>query len=130
MQGLRDYADDKDFQKKWQHVKGLAKEKAVAKIKSLTGVEVRPDAIMDVQVSSCLPLRSCLSLLARLYSPSCNTKFSTEQHTTISCYEKTMKMAISIACPDFAPAGQRQGVNETYNQIARFYTAMILPELL
>ena len=50
LQGLRQHADDKDFQKKWQEVKQTAKEKAVVRIKQLTGVAVRPDALMDVQV--------------------------------------------------------------------------------
>ncbi len=50
VQGLRQHADDKDFQQKWQEVKQTAKEKAVARIKKLTGVDVRRDALMDVQV--------------------------------------------------------------------------------
>ena len=50
VQGLRQHADDKDFQQKWQAVKQTAKEKAVARIKKLTGIDVRPDALMDVQV--------------------------------------------------------------------------------
>ena len=50
LQGLRKQADEPEFQKKWQHVKQVAKEKAVAKLKELTGVQARPDAIMDVQV--------------------------------------------------------------------------------
>lgn len=54
LQGLRQHADDKDFQKKWQEVKQTAKEKAVARIKQLTGVAVRPDALMDVQVHTLL----------------------------------------------------------------------------
>ena len=39
MQGLRDHADDPAFQKKWQEVKLLAKQKAARKIEALTGVQ-------------------------------------------------------------------------------------------
>lgn len=66
MQGLREYADDSDFQKKWHDVKQTAKEKAVARIKELTGVAVRPDALMDVQVFS--PVRVELGKAMNVYN--------------------------------------------------------------
>ena len=50
LQGLRQYADNLDFQAKWQAVKVAAKEKAVTRIRELTGIAVRADALMDVQV--------------------------------------------------------------------------------
>ena len=50
LQGLRKFADDKAFQQKWQAVKQTAKERAVARIRELTGVDIRSDALMDVQV--------------------------------------------------------------------------------
>ena len=51
MQGLRKHADDPDFQQKWQAVKLNAKSHAMAKIAQLSGVEVRADALLDIQVS-------------------------------------------------------------------------------
>ena len=63
LQGLRKHADEPEFQKKWQHVKQVAKEKAVAKLKELTGVQARPDAIMDVQV--CCPSLHAASCAAK-----------------------------------------------------------------
>ena len=40
MQGLRQYADDAEFQSKWQAVKQEAKLKAVQRIRELTGIQV------------------------------------------------------------------------------------------
>eukprot|EP00891_Asterochloris_glomerata_P002508 jgi/Astpho2/2508/fgenesh1_pm.00048_%23_17_t len=50
LQGLRDHADDPAFQKKWQEVKLLAKQKAARKIEALTGVTVNPNALLDIQI--------------------------------------------------------------------------------
>jgi starch phosphorylase len=47
---LRPLADDAALQQKWRDVKSAAKIKAAAKIKEWTGVEVRTDALFDVQV--------------------------------------------------------------------------------
>lgn len=50
VQGLRQHADDPAFQAEWQEVKLIAKTKALAKIKELTGVSISPDAMLDIQV--------------------------------------------------------------------------------
>lgn len=47
---MREHATDKSFQAKWQAVKTTAKQKAQRKIEELTGVKVRADSLMDVQV--------------------------------------------------------------------------------
>jgi starch phosphorylase len=47
---LRPLADDPALQARWREVKGRAKAKAAAKIRGWTGVEVRTDALFDVQV--------------------------------------------------------------------------------
>lgn len=52
LQGLRQHAEDPEFQQKWQEVKLIAKTKAVAKISALTGIKLSPDALLDVQVSA------------------------------------------------------------------------------
>lgn len=49
-QGLREYADDPAFQEKWQEVKQIAKTKAVEKIAQITGEEIPPQALLDIQV--------------------------------------------------------------------------------
>ena len=49
-QGLREHARDPEFQAKWQAVKRCAKTKAMAKVRDLTGVECKPEALLDVQV--------------------------------------------------------------------------------
>lgn len=50
VQGLRKKADDANFQSKWQAMKLEAKKKAVKKVEELTGVQLHPEALMDVQV--------------------------------------------------------------------------------
>lgn len=50
LQLLRDHADDPQFQEEWRAVKATAKKKAAAKIESLTGIKVNPNALFDVQV--------------------------------------------------------------------------------
>lgn len=50
MQGLREYADNPEFQAKWQEVKAKAKGKAVNHIREITGVDVPVDALLDIQV--------------------------------------------------------------------------------
>lgn len=50
LQLLRDHADDAAFQTEWMEVKALAKKRAAAKIESLTGTKVNPNALFDVQV--------------------------------------------------------------------------------
>lgn len=50
VQLLRDHADDPQFQEQWREVKAVAKKKCAARIESLTGVKVKPDALFDVQV--------------------------------------------------------------------------------
>lgn len=49
-QDLREHARDPEFQAKWQEVKRRAKTKAMAKVRDLTGVECKPEALLDVQV--------------------------------------------------------------------------------
>ena len=60
LQGLRAFADSADFQKKWREVKLQAKKRAMAKIQELTGVELNPSSMLDVQVG-CPCLRRCPS---------------------------------------------------------------------
>ena len=50
VQRLRDYADDPQLQEQWREVKAIAKKKAAARIETLTGVKVNPEALFDVQV--------------------------------------------------------------------------------
>ena len=50
LQGLEAHADDPQFQAKWRDVKLEAKGRALAKIEELTGVKLRPDALLDIQV--------------------------------------------------------------------------------
>ena len=50
MQGLREHADDPAFQEKWREVKQIAKSKAVEKIAQITGEEIPPHALLDIQV--------------------------------------------------------------------------------
>lgn len=50
IQLLRDHADDPGMQEEWQAVKAAAKKRAAAKIESLTGIKVNPNALFDVQV--------------------------------------------------------------------------------
>lgn len=58
VQNLRDHADEPGLQEEWREVKAIAKKKAAARIESLTGVKVNPNALFDVQVghraASCL----------------------------------------------------------------------------
>ena len=55
LQGLRAFADSADFQKKWREVKLQAKKRAMAKIQELTGVELNPSSMLDVQVGLLSP---------------------------------------------------------------------------
>jgi Carbohydrate phosphorylase len=55
LQGLRQYADNAEFQKQWQEVKLAAKSKAMAKIEALTGVKLNPHSMLDVQVGCTRP---------------------------------------------------------------------------
>ena len=50
VQRLRDRADDPAFQAQWQDVKAVAKQTAMARITALTGVQLPPNALLDVQV--------------------------------------------------------------------------------
>uniref|UniRef100_A0A7S1SM83 Alpha-1,4 glucan phosphorylase n=1 Tax=Tetraselmis chuii TaxID=63592 RepID=A0A7S1SM83_9CHLO len=48
--GLRAYADDKEFHKKWSAVKLANKERLASKILADTGVELNPESMFDVQI--------------------------------------------------------------------------------
>lgn len=48
--GLRKFAEDKEFQKKWVAIKHDNKVKLAAKIKATTGVELNTNAMFDVQI--------------------------------------------------------------------------------
>merc|ERR1712072_14128 len=50
LQGLREHAEDEEFQQKWATVKLEAKTKLGQMLKDLSGDEVNMDAIFDVQV--------------------------------------------------------------------------------
>lgn len=50
LQRLRDSADDAALHEEWFSVKAQAKKRAAAKIESLTGIKVNPNALFDVQV--------------------------------------------------------------------------------
>jgi starch phosphorylase len=50
LKGLKDHADDKEFQQKWASVKKEAKTNLAQLLKQLTGDDVNMDAIFDVQV--------------------------------------------------------------------------------
>ncbi|CAL8466863.1 g6399 [Coccomyxa elongata] len=50
LQGLRQYADDPEFQQKWADVKGIAKAKALAHIREITGVQISDHVMLDIQV--------------------------------------------------------------------------------
>ncbi|MCC2616003.1 glycogen/starch/alpha-glucan phosphorylase [Aestuariibacter halophilus] len=50
LQGLADFADDAKFQKAFMQIKHQNKVDLAADIKALTGVEVDPNAIFDVQI--------------------------------------------------------------------------------
>ena len=52
---MREKADDPDFQRQWREVKAKAKAAAMAKISSLTGVQLPANSMLDVQVGA----RSC-----------------------------------------------------------------------
>lgn len=82
MQGLREHADDPAFQEKWREVKQIAKSKAVEKIAQITGEEIPPHALLDIQVGVtctvsgqlCAARGSCSSNLlpvtiSQLYKP-------------------------------------------------------------
>lgn len=48
-QGLRQYADDPEFQQKWADVKNIAKAKALAHIRDITGVQISDHVMLDIQ---------------------------------------------------------------------------------
>jgi hypothetical protein len=50
VQGLREHADDPEFQQKWADVKAIAKSKAIARISELTGVQISDNVLLDIQV--------------------------------------------------------------------------------
>jgi hypothetical protein len=52
LQRLRDSADSPALHEEWFSVKAQAKKRAAAKIESLTGIKVNPNALFDVQVGS------------------------------------------------------------------------------
>jgi len=52
LEGLRDKAEDGEFQKKWKAVKQKNKERLAAKIKEITGDTVDINAMFDIQVAS------------------------------------------------------------------------------
>ena len=48
-QGLREHADDPEFRAQWAGVKNVAKAKAMARIRELTGENLPDDAMLDIQ---------------------------------------------------------------------------------
>ena len=48
--GLREYADDRDFQQAWRHVKAANKVQLARLIRERTGISVDPAMLFDVQV--------------------------------------------------------------------------------
>jgi starch phosphorylase len=56
LQRLRDSAGDAALQEEWFSVKAQAKKRAAAKIESLTGIKVNPNALFDVQVGPAAPV--------------------------------------------------------------------------
>ncbi len=62
MQGLRAHADDPEFQQKWADVKAIAKSKAIAHIRDITGVQISDHVMLDIQ--ACLPASMQSALVA------------------------------------------------------------------
>jgi glycogen phosphorylase len=50
LKGLESFANDETFRRKWMEVKLENKKNLVTEIKELTGIEVNPEMLMDVQV--------------------------------------------------------------------------------
>ncbi len=50
LKGLEAYIDNKDFRKKWMHVKLENKKNLAHHVKQLTGIEINPEMLIDVQV--------------------------------------------------------------------------------
>jgi glycogen phosphorylase len=50
LKGLESFANDETFRRKWMEVKLENKKNLVTEIKELTGIEVKPEMLMDVQV--------------------------------------------------------------------------------
>nr|AAU06197.1 glycogen phosphorylase-like protein [Dactylellina haptotyla] len=50
LNGLEKYADDKEFQKDWMHIKFRNKQRLAKYIKDTTGIVVNPSALFDIQV--------------------------------------------------------------------------------
>lgn len=50
LKGLESYADDEDFRRKWMQVKLENKKNLVHQVKELTGIEISPEMLIDVQV--------------------------------------------------------------------------------
>ena len=85
LQGLRKRADDADFQSKWQAMKLEAKKKAVRKVEELTGVQLHPEALMDVQVKRIHEYkRQLLNLLSIVHRYNKIKQMSPEERLKVS----------------------------------------------
>ena len=50
LQGLREHAESAEFRQAWRECKLKAKTRAMAKMEKMTGVKLRPEAMLDIQV--------------------------------------------------------------------------------
>ncbi|CAL5225473.1 g8295 [Coccomyxa viridis] len=66
--GLRQYADDKDFQKKWRAIKHENKARLAAKIKERTGIDLPTEPLYDIQIKRIHEYkRQYLNILSVIY---------------------------------------------------------------
>lgn len=68
-QGLRQYADDPEFQQKWADVKGIAKAKALAHIREITGVQISDHVMLDIQARHATTLLSHRAMVSLCAAP-------------------------------------------------------------
>mmetsp|Transcript_6175 Transcript_6175/g.15918 ORF Transcript_6175/g.15918 Transcript_6175/m.15918 type:complete len:354 (+) Transcript_6175:146-1207(+) len=84
LQGLRAYADDKEFHKKWVAVKLANKEKLAAKIEADTGVKLCPTTMFDVQIKRIHQYkRQLMNIMSIIYRWDQLKKMSPEERKSV-----------------------------------------------
>lgn len=103
LKGLRKYAKDASFQKAWREVKLACKKRLVDFIKNQCGVEVRADALFDVQVKRLHEYkRQLLNILGVIHRYNKLRKMTAEEKKSVGSFSTAN---FAVLCPPMSAIG-------------------------
>lgn len=103
MQGLREHAESAEFRQAWRECKLKAKTRAMAKMENMTGVKLKPEAMLDIQVKRIHEYkRQLLNILGAIYRYNHIRQMSPEERKQVGL------STFLLGCPFHCHGGHHQ----------------------